>query len=346
MGDDFKRNFPPGTPRDFKRRFPPKPSGEHIVATPPSMQSPKSSQSSTPKEPNKGKRSIKIPAEIAGLAAIVIGVCFAIAAPAEQLVGRLIALAICLVLGIALALWADIPTIRVSAQARWVVAIVWIVAMAREGQVIWQASQSPSPLMYVNLDLINTLKVKLQPGTRQVHWPGDPSIDNRIYEKFHSTGYRIASTPVGLRITLHNSGSHPWRDYKVKVRLHYEMRSLLALRSDQWARLDTIDQDFTFTNCSYDARFLVQGFCPDPVDPNGAVTYDIINTSTAYVAAEFSNRATVQELGSNTFTDANVTFGGALMLPISAIVLFPYRDWETLTPRSKTSPRSRVRRTR
>lgn len=65
---------------------------------------------------------------------------WAIAAPSAQLVGRCIAMGVCLVLGIALAFWSEIPRLKVRKWMRVAVAVLWAVAVGLETRGIVTSS--------------------------------------------------------------------------------------------------------------------------------------------------------------------------------------------------------------
>ena len=89
----------------------------------------------------------KISGELAALIILVIGVCYAIAAPSAQLWGRIVALAVAVVLGVVLAIWADIPRVHVPRLARVLASIVWVVLGFVESYSIFQ-SANPSVARY------------------------------------------------------------------------------------------------------------------------------------------------------------------------------------------------------
>jgi hypothetical protein len=75
----------------------------------------------------------KIRGELAALIGLAIGIAWAIATPPAQIFWRCVALVVCLVLGVILALWADIPGRVVPLALRLAVAVVWLAVVLAFG---------------------------------------------------------------------------------------------------------------------------------------------------------------------------------------------------------------------
>lgn len=115
--------FPgPGGKWVWRRGYEPPPGMYGVPPQPPPP--PVSATVTTAPDPSPEPRG-KIPGELAALIILLIGVFYTIAAPPAELLGRLAALAVALVLGVVLALWADIPKVRVPQFARFLAAGGW-----------------------------------------------------------------------------------------------------------------------------------------------------------------------------------------------------------------------------
>ena len=142
----------------------------------------------------------KIPAELAALIILLIGVLFTIAAPPAQIIGRCAALGFSLILGVVLAIWAEIPRFRVPPIARYVTAVIWAILCAAELFSIVRASAPATGPMEV-----------LRDGVRLLG-PDNPVARGRLVIVLPIKNNTNKRTPVyihaGLRVSQYDQSNY------------------------------------------------------------------------------------------------------------------------------------------